>query len=137
LVDDHRAEARLQRLEEAIERLEAVRAGGKDAYLLDADLRARSERLLEVAIQVCIDLGAQVVAELSAPAPADYAAIFKILADKGLLPRDLGGRMADAARQRNLLIHLYLEIDDRAVFDALGHLDDLRQFAVFIKKRLD
>jgi uncharacterized protein YutE (UPF0331/DUF86 family) len=137
LVDDRRAEARLQRLEETIERLEQVREGGRDAYLPDADLRAMTERLLEVAIQICIDLGAQIVAELSAPAPTDYAGIFKILADKGLLPADLAGRMGDAARQRNLLVHLYMEVDDGAVFDSLMYLDDLRQFGIFAEQRID
>jgi uncharacterized protein YutE (UPF0331/DUF86 family) len=137
LVDDRRAEARLQRLEETIERLEQVRQGGKDAYLGDANLRAMTERLLEVAIQICIDLGAQIVAELSAPAPTDYAGIFRILADKGLLPADLAGRMGDAARQRNLLVHLYMEVDDGAVFDSLMYLDDLRQFGIFAEQRID
>ena len=137
MVDDQRAEARLRRLEETIERLEQVREGGRDAYLTDANLRAMTERRLEVAIQICIDLGAQIVAELSAPAPRDYAGIFKILADKGLLPADLAGRMGDAARQRNLLVHLYMEIDDGAVFDSLTYLDDLRQFAAFAEQRVD
>jgi uncharacterized protein YutE (UPF0331/DUF86 family) len=137
LVDDQRAEARLRRLEETIERLNEVRAGGENPYLADANLRAMTERLLEVAIQICIDLGAQIVAELSAPAPTDYAGIFKILADKDLLPADLAGRMGDAARQRNLLVHLYMEIDDSAVFGSLMYLDDLRQFAAFAEQRLD
>lgn len=136
MVDDQRAEARLGRLEETIERLDEVWAGGRDAYLADANLRAMTERLLEVAIQICIDLGAQIVAELSAPAPADYAGIFKILAEKGLLEGDLAGRMGDAARQRNLLVHLYMEVDDSAVFDSLMYLDDLRRFASFAGQRI-
>ncbi|HEX7244878.1 MAG TPA: DUF86 domain-containing protein [Solirubrobacterales bacterium] len=137
MVDDQRAEARLARLEETIERLDEVRAGGRDVYLADANLRAMTERLLEVAIQICIDLGAQIVAELSAPAPTDYAGIFKILADKELLPADLAGRLGDAARQRNLLVHLYMEVDDSAVFGSLMYLDDLRQFAAFAERRID
>jgi uncharacterized protein YutE (UPF0331/DUF86 family) len=137
LVDDPRAEARLGRLEEQVERLEAVRARGVGAYVADAELRAMTERWLEVAIQICIDLGAQVVAELSAPAPSDYAEIFKILGDKDLLTKDLAARLGDAARQRNLLVHLYMEVDDRAVFASLSYLDDLRQFAAFARQRLD
>jgi len=95
-----------------------------------------AERRLEVAIQICIDLGAQIVTELSAPTPSDYAGIFKILGDKGLLPADLAGRMGDAARQRNLLVHLYLEVDDAAVFASLAYLDDMREFAAFVRRRL-
>lgn len=136
MVDDQRAEARLGRLEQAIERLESVRAGGEGAYLADADLRSATERRLEVAIQICIDLGAQVVAEISAPMPSDYADIFKVLGDKELLARDLAARLGDAARQRNLLVHLYMEVDDKAVFGSLAYLDDLRRFATFAARRL-
>jgi uncharacterized protein YutE (UPF0331/DUF86 family) len=31
-------------------------------------------------------------------------------------------------------VHLYLEIDDRAVFASLAHLDDLREFGSTIER---
>ncbi len=136
MVDADRAEARLERLEELIERLEGVRKKGEDAYLGDAELRAMTERWLEIAIQVCIDLGTQVVMEQSAPAPSNYADIFKALGQKGLLSEELAARLGNAARQRNLLVHLYMEVDDRAVFASLAFLDDLRQFAAFAQGRI-
>lgn len=136
MVDADRAEARLERLEELIERLEGVRKKGEDAYLGDAELRAMTERWLEIAIQVCIDLGTQVVMEQSAPAPSNYADIFKALGQKGLLSEELATRLGNAARQRNLLVHLYMEVDDRAVFASLAFLDDLRQFAAFAQGRI-
>lgn len=42
--------------------------------------------------------------------------------------------LADAAKQRDLIAHLYLEIDDRAVFASLDHLDDLREFAASLER---
>jgi len=95
-----------------------------------------TERWLEVAIQICIDLGTQVVMEQSAPAPSSYADIFTILGQKGLLAEDVAGRLGDAARQRNLLVHLYMEVDDKAVFASLAFLDDLREFAAFAEGQL-
>jgi uncharacterized protein YutE (UPF0331/DUF86 family) len=70
LVDADRAEARIGRLEELIERLEGVRERGEDTYLGDPELRAMTERWLEIALQICIDLGTQIVMEQSAPAPS-------------------------------------------------------------------
>jgi uncharacterized protein YutE (UPF0331/DUF86 family) len=134
LVDGETQLARLQRLERLIDQLERVRAGGECAYLADEDLRMMSERRLELAIQICIDIGAHLVSEFSAPPPSDYAGIFRSLADSGHLDRDLGARLSDAARQRNLLVHLYLEIDDSRVFAAFGHLDDLRAFAAVVQR---
>jgi uncharacterized protein YutE (UPF0331/DUF86 family) len=134
LVDAESQLDRLQRLERLIDQLERVRAAGEAAYLADEDLRMMSERRLELAIQICIDIGAHLVSELSTPTPSDYAGIFKSLADAGHLDGDLGTRLAGAARQRNLLIHLYLEIDDRKVFASLGRLDDLRAFAAVVQQ---
>jgi uncharacterized protein YutE (UPF0331/DUF86 family) len=134
LVDGERQLARLQQLERLIDQLERVRAGGQAAYLADEDLRRMSERRLELAIQICIDVGAHLVSELSTPPPSDYAGIFKSLADAGHLDRDLGERLSGAARQRNLLIHLYLEIDDSRVFASLERLEDLRAFAAVVQR---
>jgi uncharacterized protein YutE (UPF0331/DUF86 family) len=102
-------------------------------YLADEDLRMMSERRLELSIQICIDIGAHLVSELSASPPNDYAGIFKSLADAGHLDGDLGERLSAAARQRNLLVHLYLDIDNRKVFASLRHLEDLRTFAEMVR----
>jgi uncharacterized protein YutE (UPF0331/DUF86 family) len=134
LVDADLIENRLQRLEATLERLEEMRSEGEKAYLADSRLRAATERLLQVSIQICIDLGAQVVAEQSAPPPSNYSDVFKILGDQGVIPADLAQRLGNAARQRNLLVHLYMEIDDRAVFASLAYLDDLREFAAAVER---
>lgn len=134
MVDASRVEARVQRLEELIERLDEVHQVGEAEYLADEQRRAATERWLQVAVQICIDLGTQLVTEQSARPPSDYAEVFKILGEKGVIPTDLAQRLADAAKQRNLIVHLYLEIDDRAVFASLDHLDDLREFAASLER---
>jgi uncharacterized protein YutE (UPF0331/DUF86 family) len=134
LVDVNQVEARIQRLEEVLERLDEVRRSGEETYLADARQRAATEHWLQVAIQICIDLGAQVVSEQSARPPSDYAEVFKILGEKGVISDELALRLSDAARQRNLIVHLYMEIDDRAVFASLAYLDDLREFATAVER---
>jgi uncharacterized protein YutE (UPF0331/DUF86 family) len=134
LVDGEAQLARLAQLERLIDQLERVKAGGVAAYLADEDLRMMSERRLELAIQICIDIGAHLVSELSTAPPSDYGGIFKSLADAGHLDPALGARLSAAARQRNLLIHLYLNIDDTQVFELLRRLDDLRSFAAVVER---
>src|SRR4051795_11720375 len=106
----------MRRFEELVDQLEEIRRKGEEAYLADPGLRAMAERWLELSIQICIDLGTQVLAERSGPTPSGYAAVFETLGDASLIERDLAGRLAEAAKQRNLLVHLYLDIDDRKVF---------------------
>lgn len=129
MVDVERIGSRLDRLEHLIELLDEVQAGGLDAYLADERLRAMTERWLQLAIQTCIDIGAQLVSELAVDPPSDYAGVFRSLADGGHIDKDLGDSLAAAAGQRNVLVHMYLDIDDREVFSALSRLDDLRSFA--------
>lgn len=137
MVDDDRLNARLDRLEHMIERLEDVRAGGEAAYLSDDRLRASTERWLQLAVQSCIDIGAQLAAELSVPPPSDYAGVFRSLGEAGHIPSELAERLAAAARLRNLLVHMYLDVDDHQVFEALSRLDDLRDFAAATQSLLD
>lgn len=134
MVDVERIEARLERLEEMLERLDEVRGAGEEAYLADPRQRLATERLLQLSIQICIDLGAQVVSEQSAPPPSSYSDVFEILGKKGVLPTDVAERLGSAARQRNLLVHLYMEVDDKAVFASLAYLDDLREFAQTVER---
>lgn len=137
MVDADQVEARLQRLEQMLEQLEEVRSAGEEAYLDDTRQRLATERLLQLAIQICIDLGAQVVSEQSAAAPSNYSDVFKILGDKEVISADVAERLGNAARQRNLLVHLYMEIDDSAVFASLAYLDDLREFAAAVGRLAD
>ena len=129
MVDVERIGSRLDRLERLIELLDEVRGEGLDAYLADERLRAMTERWLQLAIQACIDVGAQLVSELAVDPPTDYAGVFRGLAAAGHIDKDLGDTLAAAAGQRNVLVHMYLDIDDREVFRALDRLDDLRSFA--------
>lgn len=129
MVDAERIGTRLDRLERLVERLEEVRSEGEDAYLADDRTRAMTERWLQLAIQSCIDVGAQLTSELSVDPPADYAGVFRALSAAGHLAPDLAERLARAAGLRNILVHMYLELDDREIFSSLGQLDDLREFA--------
>lgn len=129
MVDHERVAQRLGRLDALLARLETVRAEGLDAYLADEGVRLSTERALMLAEQIVIDIASQVVAERGLTPPATYAGTFDTLAAAGLLEADLAALLAEAARQRNLLVHAYLEIDDRLVFAALERLDAFRRFA--------
>lgn len=129
MVDPDRVRDRLQRLDGLLDLLERVRGGGQERYLADLDTRLKAERALQLALQVAIDVGAHLVAELGLPPPDDYRAVFTSLREGRVLEPELAGRLEAAAGLRNLLVHGYAQLDDRQVWDALGRLDDLRSFA--------
>lgn len=128
MVDVESVSSRLDRLNELLGELDAIRAGGRDAYMAEPRTRLAAEHALQLAIQSCIDIGAHLVSELGLPAPSDYRGVFTSLVPAGF-DAQLAERLGTAAGMRNILVHGYLDVDDEAVWDALAHLEDLREFA--------
>jgi uncharacterized protein YutE (UPF0331/DUF86 family) len=137
LLDGDSIQLRLAHLERLIEQLELIHARGKAALFANEDLQALAERRLQLTEQICIDVGLHLVSELSARPPNDYAEIFKSLADAGHLDRSLAERLSAAAGQRNVLVHLYLDIDYDKIWDALTDLDVFREFAAAVQRILE
>ena len=129
MVDADRVRDRLDRLAALLARLDDTLAAGEPAYHADPDARLKTERALQLSIQICIDVGAHLIAERGLDPPSDYRGVFQSLAGAGILDDELAERLADAAGLRNLLVHGYAELNDSAVWQALGRLDDLRAFA--------
>ena len=137
MVDRERVLARIQRLEELLAVLEEIREGGKERLLSDHHVQLETERALQVAIQACIDIGAQLVAELALRAPDDYRGIFERLEQAGKLDARLARQLGDAAGLRNVLVHGYLDVDRERLWSALAELDDLRDFCAVTARLLD
>lgn len=130
MVDAETVAARLTRLDQLLEQLDQVHAAGPDAYAADFRTRLAAQHALQLAIQACIDVGAHLIAASDLQMPSDYRGVFAALVPAGI-DADLATRLGHAAGMRNILVHDYLDLDDRLVWEALGDLADLRSFAAF------
>jgi uncharacterized protein YutE (UPF0331/DUF86 family) len=135
LVDPEKVTERLERLSELLDELSQIREDGYEAYCAAFRSRLAAAHAVQLAVQICLDMGAHLIAEESLRMPDDYRGIFLTLKSAGL-DSDLADRLSAAAGMRNVLVHDYLKLDDKAVWDALAHLDDLRQFGVFVKSKI-
>lgn len=131
-----RIDVRLERLEDLLGRLEGFRARGRGSYEEDVEARLATQHALQLAIQICIDVAAHLVAASGRPAPDRYQDLFSDLRGDGLDER-LAQGLSQAAGLRNILVHDYLDVDDGVIWGALDHLDELRDFAAFALARLD
>lgn len=101
---------------------------------LDASIRSQRRWLdsvkynFIVAIECCVDVGQHVCAARGWGPPASNADVFRILAEHGVLSRDLGGRMARASGFRNVLVHEYVDVRDELVVANLNRTADIREF---------
>ena len=135
MVDARGVTERLNRLGLLLEELEQLQQKGRNAYEAEFEVRLATEHALQIAVQICIDVGAHLIAEHGLKTPSDYKAVFDVLKAAGL-DAGLAERLGNAAGMRNVIVHEYLALDDDLVWAALENLDDLRNFVVFVQQHL-
>lgn len=88
---------------------------------------------VQAAAQTCIDLANHVISSEGWRVPTDYADAFTVLEENDVLAPDLGGRLRELGRLRNLLVHAYATVDDSIIHRSLREdLGDLDGFAAAI-----
>lgn len=94
------------------------------------------ERLLELLVQVSVDILSHLLAE-DGVSPDSYRATFELAGEHGLLPIELTTRLARAAGLRNILVHLYEDIDYDIVATSIGPaLEDFGELIRQLQSRL-
>ena len=95
------------------------------------------ERLFELLVITATDLLQHLLAEQQL-VPDSYRATFIMAAEQGLIPNDLAERLQQAAGMRNIIVHLYEEIDYVILRDSIAlALRDFTQFVAIFEASLD
>jgi uncharacterized protein YutE (UPF0331/DUF86 family) len=115
---------------------------GKEQILKDSTILGSIKYNLIVAIQGCIDICNHIVAKKGGRAPQDYGDCFKLMAELGILEENISNQLAQMAKFRNLLIHLYWQVDNERIYEILiKNLDDIEHFlsaiGSFLKKEMN
>ena len=125
---------RLQKLDAYLQSLRQVQTVPLDEYLDDDSIQTYVERKLQLAIQVCMDIGNYLIGQLGLAVPDEPENVFAVLGREGILDRELARRMVGMVRFRNILVHDYLDIDSQIVYhnltDELGDFDQFSQEVV-------
>jgi len=119
----------LGNMSDAERRLQELGGLPEDEFLADYRNTESAKYLLIVATEAAIDVCNHIVARRGGHAPKDYADCFAILADLGVIASDLRERLRQMTRFRNLVVHLYWQVDNRRVYQILqDNLGDLAAF---------
>ncbi len=95
------------------------------------------ERLLELLVAVATDILFHLLAE-KGKSPDSYRNAFKMAADEGILSPVLSQRLQQAAGMRNILVHLYEDVDYAILRDSIKPAwKDFTQFITQLEARLD
>jgi len=104
----------------------------------DFTLRGAIERYLEVSLECVLDIGEMVISKEGFRKPETYKEIIEILGEEGILPKGFAERFAEAAKFRNILVHMYAEVDVETVYKVLqNNLGDFDEFAKYIARYLE
>ncbi|MFZ5640757.1 MAG: type VII toxin-antitoxin system HepT family RNase toxin [Bacillota bacterium] len=136
MVDREKVEQRLMKLEQAVRKLKEITESTWEEYRNNEAFRDRAERNLQIAAQACIDITNHIIADKGYRTPQGYADGFAVLQEEGIISLDLAEKMKLVAGFRNILVHDYLEIDDKIVYASLQKLQDFKEFAESVYKLL-
>lgn len=134
MVDAARLRALLARIAERRARLDGYAARPLADYLSDEEGVLASKYLLLTLIEDVLAVANHIVAAEGYRSPADYSDAFRVLTEHGVVDQDLSRKLQAMARFRNLLVHIYAEVDDARVHRYLS--DDLADIERFVAAML-
>ena len=136
-MDREVVEAKLESPRRCVQRIRDRAPASAQALAEDFDLQDIISINLERAVQVCVDVAANFVADSEEAPPATMAAGFDSLHRLGVISAELALQMKKAVGFRNISVHAYQEIDWEIVYAIVAtRLGDFAKFAGCIDKVL-
>lgn len=128
---------RLAKLDDYLAFLRRQQHYSYEAFIEDPERYGSTERFLQLTVEVLNDLGNHVIADEALGTVDWHSDIPKLLCEHGYIDSDLRDVWTQMIGFRNILVHAYLDIDRRVVYQVLQeHLEDavaLREvFAQFL-----
>jgi uncharacterized protein YutE (UPF0331/DUF86 family) len=124
--------ARVRRLLESLgahrDRLAELGDHPRDRYVDEERFAGRY--LVQASAQICIDVANHLISSEGWRVPKDFRDAFTVLEERGVLDTPLADRLRALTGLRNRLVHLYEEVNDDLVHQAIREgLGDLDAFA--------
>ncbi len=119
---------RLREIDKNIALLEELKAIPFNKFLNDLKTVKCAERCLEISIQCILDISHHIVVENDWPRPKNNKEIILMLGQKGVIPVDFARHILPMAGLRNILIHEYIKVDPKQIYQHLQKLRDFRKF---------
>lgn len=96
------------------------------------------ERNLQLAIECALDIGEVIISSEDLEKPEDYKSIIEILGKEGIIPLKFASKFKEAAKLRNILVHMYIDINPAIIVQVLDdNLDDFDGYAQYIAEFFD
>ncbi len=129
---------RLKKLAQYLEFLDSVKSLTYEQYVGNQATQLAVERALQLAIQVIVDIATHILSTSANLTPEDYRDAILKLGQADVIPGDYAARIAGMAGFRNVLVHQYVNIDPRLVYENLQkELSDFVLFGSYVNEWLN
>ena len=137
-MDREVVEQKLESLRRCLQRIETKCPADAETLVADLDLQDIVSLNLSRAVQLCVDIGAHLIAGMDVPPPDTMGQTFDLLAQSGVLNTTLASSLKKAVGFRNIAVHSYETINWHIVHSiAKNHLTDFSAFAKVVSMKLD
>jgi uncharacterized protein YutE (UPF0331/DUF86 family) len=138
MVDRDKMEGMVRHLRRYTSYLQSAVEQDPREFVQDPKSIGSARYYLQVSIETCINIANHIIATERLRAPQDYRDSFKVLNEAGILPGEFTRTMRELAGLRNLLVHVYWDVDDQMIYDGIrADLDDFEVFLGHILAYLD
>lgn len=128
---------KLRFMKRYVDFLKSHRAISAEELEENYELRSAIERNLELALESMLDIGEMIISEKGFEKPEDYKSVMLILGKEGVLPKVFAEKLVPAVGVRNILVHMYTEVDVKKICEFLReNLGDFDEFAKHIANYL-
>lgn len=129
---------KLRNMKKYVDFLREYASTGREELEKNDLLKAAIERNFQLAIESALDIGEVIISSEGFEKPEDYRDVMLILGKHEVIPMDFAERFAKAAGFRNILVHMYEEVDVGKLHDYLqNNLEDFNEFARFVARYLE
>ena len=126
---------RLAEIKQLLGELREIVELGLGRFLSDSYVRDAAKYKLIVAIEAAISVCNHIVVRAVKEIPSSYSDCFIILGKRRIISQDLAEKLANMARFRNMLVHIYWKIDDKKVYEIMEkNILDLEGFIREVKE---
>ncbi|OOC09678.1 MULTISPECIES: type VII toxin-antitoxin system HepT family RNase toxin [Thioalkalivibrio] len=118
---------RIEAVSENLEVLERLARYDEDEFLADPEHYGSAERFLQLALEALLDMGSHVIADNGLGSVNQGRDIPRLFREHGYIDSALEEKWLRMIGFRNILVHAYLQLDRRQVYQVLcNDLADIR-----------
>lgn len=131
---------KLRQMKKYVDFLKSYKTIDKEKLQENYELKSAIERNLELALESMLDVGEVIISKEGFEKPEDYKGVILTLGKEGVLSKEFAEKLAPAASLRNILVHMYAEVDVDKICkflrEKLGDFDDFaKQIAKYLMEK--